>query len=50
VPPGQQTAPDPDCVDRPYRNRERTNVCGLGFELVLPLAVLFALRRRRSRG
>ena len=48
VPPGQQTAPDSNCVDRPFRNRERAG-CGLGFELALLLPALFVLRGRVRR-
>jgi cysteine-rich repeat protein len=40
VPAGQQTAPDPDCLGQPVRNREKTGACGLGFELALLLPLL----------
>jgi hypothetical protein len=42
------TAPDPQCQGDAWR-RERTRSCGLGFELVLLVPVLAALRRRRTR-
>jgi len=39
--------PDPQCVDRPWRNNERPNRrCGLGFELGLILPLISALARR----
>lgn len=42
--------PDPQCVDKPWRNREKKNGgrCGLGFEvaLVLPWLLRRAARRR----
>jgi uncharacterized protein YkwD len=39
--------PDPQCVDRPWRNRELPPPCGFGFELLglLPLLRLLASRR-----
>jgi len=43
------TEPDPDCVEKPYKNSERTNACGLGAELVLLLAALRARDRFRRR-
>ncbi len=42
-------SPDPQCVDRPWRNLEAGSYCGLGFELALLLPPLVALRRRRGR-
>ena len=47
LPPAQQTAPDPQCAGRPWRNLEGKVGCGLGFELVLLLPLL-ALRRARG--
>jgi hypothetical protein len=47
LPPEQQTAPDPQCVDHPWRNSERNDGCGLGAELAFALA--FAHRRARRR-
>jgi uncharacterized protein YkwD len=43
-------APDPPCVDRPWRNRENPYPCGFGFEVLalLPLLRILATRRRRS--
>jgi len=40
--------PDPQCVDRPWRNRERSSYCGLGFEILalLPLLRLLCTRGR----
>lgn len=37
--------PDPQCADKPWRNNEKPNTCGLGAELALLLPVLAALRR-----
>jgi 3-phytase len=40
--------PDPQCVGRPWRDREAARQgCGLGLELILPLGVAAALRRGR---
>jgi spore coat protein A len=41
--------PDPQCVDRPSRDREAASSCGLGAELALLLAVL-RRARRSARG
>jgi hypothetical protein len=43
--------PDPQCVDKPYRNLEKVRTgCGLGAELaVMGLGGLWLGRRRRSR-
>jgi hypothetical protein len=42
--------PDPECVGRPWHNREKKKTgCGLGFEVVPALIALSALRRRRER-
>jgi len=49
VPPAQQTAPDPQCVDNPKRKSEAKS-CGVGAELALGLGVMVALRRRRRTG
>ena len=38
---------DPQCVGRPWRSREGTSSCGLGFEVGAALAGLALLRRRR---
>jgi hypothetical protein len=43
------TAPDPQCEGRPWTARESVASCGLGFELALPLGLLY-WRRRRLRG
>ncbi len=40
------TAPDPQCIGKPWKNNER---CGLGFELALLLPPLMGLRSRRRR-
>jgi len=43
------TAPDPQCLDQPWRNRESAaKACGLGFELALLLPPLLAWRERRK--
>lgn len=42
------TDPDPPCVDKPNRNRETANACGLGAELALVLGAATAWRRRRT--
>ena len=36
---------DPQCVGRPWHDRERVRSCGLGFELALLLPLLRRLRR-----
>ena len=41
--------PDPQCVNKPWKNAEGRGGCGLGIELVLLLAALGALRKRRTR-
>jgi hypothetical protein len=43
------TAPDPECVDSPWKGMER-RYCGLGAELALLLPLLIWLRRRRGNG
>ena len=42
--------PDPQCLDRPWRDRELPSPCGLGFEVLalLPLLRALAARRRLS--
>jgi hypothetical protein len=45
---GNAGAPDPQCVGKPWRNRERA--CGLGFELLAILPLLMRARGRRDRG
>lgn len=42
------TAPDPQCVGRPWRNREKPDGCGLGAELALLLPILAAWRWRQK--
>jgi hypothetical protein len=37
---------DPQCLGQPSRNLEKAQSCGLGFELLAPLAGLLAWRRR----
>jgi len=49
LPPALQTAPDPQCNGRPWKNLEAKVACGIGFELVL-LAPLLAWACRRARG
>jgi hypothetical protein len=41
--------PDPQCVDKPWKNNENTWTCGLGAELalLLPPLIWFSARRRR---
>ena len=42
---------DPQCVDRPWKNREaRRRHCGLGLELGFLLPPLLLVCRRRERG
>jgi hypothetical protein len=51
-PEGDGTAnPDPQCVDRPWRDRESqsSSVCGVSVELILLLLPLMWLYRRRRR-
>jgi hypothetical protein len=42
----QVDQPDPQCVGRPWRNREGTG-CGAGYELVLLFPLLMWVRRSR---
>ena len=44
---GCNGTPDPQCIGKPYRKKEKTG-CGLGFELALLLPGLMGLRRRRA--
>jgi hypothetical protein len=48
---GDPDGPDPQCVDQPWKNREkpRKRTCGIGAELSLLAAGLLLLRRRRER-
>jgi hypothetical protein len=39
--------PDPQCIGKPWKNKEKTGVCG--FELALILPGLMWLHRRRRR-
>ena len=43
------TDPDPQCVGSPWKNKERSGVCGLGAELALLLPLLWLWRRRATR-
>jgi hypothetical protein len=45
------TAPDPQCVGKPWKNKEKKKrFCGLGAELLfLPPLLMWLHRRRRSR-
>jgi hypothetical protein len=45
------TDPDPQCVGRPWRNREAPNSCGLGVELAALVGVMrcATFRRRRAQ-
>ena len=43
------TAPDPQCADEPWKNKEASGGCGLGFELALILPGLMSLHRKRRR-
>jgi hypothetical protein len=47
VPPPQQTAPDPQCTLRPWKNSEPKSGCGIGFELALLAPLLARATRRR---
>lgn len=50
VPLAQQTQPDPQCVGKPYLDREApASSCGLGAGLVAVIPLLSALRRRSIR-
>jgi chitodextrinase len=42
--------PDPQCVGKPWRNRESASSCGLGHEIVFLLPILRVLRMRRRAG
>jgi cysteine-rich repeat protein len=44
---GDPNGRDPQCADKPWRNRELPNSCGLGAELALVLAALARLAKRR---
>lgn len=46
---GDPSGPDPECVGRPWRDREASRSCGLGFELAPALAALVGVARRRGR-
>jgi hypothetical protein len=46
----QATAPDPQCVSKPWRNKEKKDGCGLGFEVAPLLPLWFWLRGLRARG
>ncbi len=41
--------PDPQCVDRPWRNSEEPSACGLGVEVLALLPLLRVLMGRRPR-
>ncbi len=52
LPPGEITAPEAQCVGKPWKNRERLDGgrCGLGFELTLLLPRLMRLyAEKRAR-
>ena len=42
--------PDPECVGKPYKNKEKPGICGLGVELALLLPAFARLGRRRLTG
>ena len=48
---GDPDGPDPDCVDKPWRNSELppSSGCGIGVELSFLALALFLVNRRRSR-
>ncbi|HUU58744.1 MAG TPA: S8 family serine peptidase [Phycisphaerae bacterium] len=44
----EQREPDRDCANKPWKNKEATTGCGLGFELALILAAFGGFRARRK--
>jgi hypothetical protein len=41
--------PDPQCVGLPWKNKEKTGICGVGAELALLLPLMWLTWRRRRR-
>jgi hypothetical protein len=46
---GDPNGADPQCSNKPWKDKEAPSSCGLGFELALVLPLLLGLRRRARR-